>query len=191
LLGWIARGLLWVLGWEAAGAKAADEKLVLVAAPHTSNWDLLYLLLITFALVARVSWLGKHTLFFWPLGPILKALGGIPIDRAQPEDVVEQIARVFREADSLALAITPVGTRSYSPYWKSGFYRIANAAGVPIQLGFADYPRRRGGYGPIILPSDDIRADMDQIRAFFEGKVGYRPEQAGPMRLHEEDTPPA
>jgi 1-acyl-sn-glycerol-3-phosphate acyltransferase len=174
-------------GWEAVGAKIADKKAVLVAAPHTSNWDLFYLLMITCAMGAKVSWLGKHTMFWWPLGPILRALGGVPIRRDRPERVVEQIVRAFEDAETLFLAITPEGTRSYTPYWKSGFYRIAKAAGVPIQLGFADYARHRGGFGPTVMPSGDVRADMDKIRAFFADKVARHPDQVGEIRLWEEE----
>ncbi len=173
----LARIYLYLSGWEAVGTKVTDEKVVLVAAPHTSNWDLIYLLAITRVLDTRVCWMGKHTVFWWPLGSILRALGGVPIRRDRPEQVVEQMVRIFDEAESLFLAITPEGTRSYTPYWKSGFYRIAKAAGVPIQLGFVDYARRRGGYGPTFMPSDDMRADMDKIRAFFSDKVARHPDQ--------------
>ncbi|MCH8891225.1 MAG: 1-acyl-sn-glycerol-3-phosphate acyltransferase, partial [Myxococcales bacterium] len=133
------------------------------------------------------TWSGKHTVFWWPLGPILRALGGVPVRRDRSEQVVEQIVRIFDEAETLFLAITPEGTRSYTPYWKSGFYRIAKAAGVPIQLGFVDYARRRGGYGPAFMPSDDVRADMDKIRAFFADKVARHPDQTSEIRLREED----
>ncbi|MCH7644616.1 MAG: lysophospholipid acyltransferase family protein [Myxococcales bacterium] len=183
----LARIFLTLTGWEAVGAKVADEKIVLVAGPHTSNWDLIYLLAISRVLDTRVTWIGKHTVFWWPLGPILRALGGVPVRRDRSDQVVEQIVRIFDEAETLFLAITPEGTRSYTPYWKSGFYRIAKAAGVPIQLGFADYARRRGGYGPAFMPSDNVRADMDKIRAFFADKVARHPDQVSKIRLREED----
>ncbi len=184
----LARIFLWSNGWETVGTKAADEKLVLIAAPHTSNWDLIHLLAIKSILNVQISWIGKHTLFWWPLGPILRALGGVPVRRDHPEGIVEQIVRAFDQAEALCLVITPEGTRSYTPYWKSGFYRIAKAAGVPIQLGFTDYSRRRTGFGPTFMPSDDVHADMDKIRAFFADKVGRHPDQAGEIRLHEEEA---
>ncbi|MDH3519203.1 MAG: lysophospholipid acyltransferase family protein [Myxococcales bacterium] len=183
----LARITLHLAGWEIVGTKAADDKLVLVAAPHTSNWDLICLLLIVRAQGTKVSWLGKHTLFWWPLGPILRWLGGVPIRRDRPEAVVEQVVRAFDEAETLFLAITPEGTRRYTPYWKSGFYRIAKAAGVRIQLGFADYAQRRAGFGPAFMPSDDVRADMDKIRAFFADKVARHPDQVGEIRLRKEE----
>ncbi len=183
----LARIFLTLTGWEAVGTKAADNKIVLTAAPHTSNWDLAYLLAITRVLDVKVSWIGKHSLFWWPIGPIMRALGGVPIRRDRPEQIVEQIVRTFNEAETLSLTITPEGTRSTARYWKSGFYRIAKAAGVRIQLGFADYERRRGGFGPAFMPSDDVRADMDAIRAFFADVVARHPDQVGEIRLREEE----
>ena len=183
----LARFFLYLTGWEAVGTRVADKKIVLVAAPHTSNWDLAYLLAITCALDVKVSWIGKHSLFWWPVGPILRALGGVPIQRDRPEKIVEQIVRSFDDAETLCLTITPEGTRSTARYWKSGFYRIAKAAGVPIQLAFADYARRRGGFGPAFMPSDDVRADMDKIRAFFADVIACHPDQVGEIRLREEE----
>jgi 1-acyl-sn-glycerol-3-phosphate acyltransferase len=175
-------------GLEIVSTPAADEKLVLIAAPHTSNWDLIQLLAAKCLLDVEISWMVKHTVFWWPLGPILRALGAVPIRRDHPEGVVEQIVRTFDETETLCLLITPEGTRSYTPYWKSGFYRIAKAAGVPIQLGFVDYSRGRAGFGPTFVPSDDLRADMDKIRAFYAGKVGRYADQAGEVRLREEEA---
>jgi len=183
----LARCFLDLAGWEVVGTKIANEKLVLVAGPHTSNWDLVYLLAVTRALDVKVSWLGKHSMFWWPLGPILRALGGVPVRRDRPEKAVDQIVRAFEEAKTLCLAITPEGTRSHTPYWKSGFHRIARAAGVPIQLGFADYSERRAGFGPSFAPSDDVRADMDGIRAFFAGVIPRHPDKLSRIRLREED----
>ena len=183
----LARTFLSFTGWEAVGTSIADNKVVVAVAPHTSNCDLFYGLAVARILGTKVSWLAKHTIFWWPLGPILRALGGIPVRRDQSEELVEQMVRAFDAAETLTLAITPEGTRSYTPYWKSGFYRIAKAAGVPIQLGFVDYARRQGGYGPAITPTDDVRADMDKIRAFFADKVGRYPEKVGEIRLHEEE----
>lgn len=173
-------------GLELVATRAADKKLVLIAAPHTSNWDLIQLVAAKCLLDIEISWMGKHTLFWWPLGPIMRALGGVPIRRDHPEGAVEQIVRTFDEVEALCLLITPEGTRSYTPYWKSGFYRIAKAAGVPIQLGFVDYSRHQAGFGPTFMPSDDLRADMDKIRAFYAGKTARHPDQAGEVRLREE-----
>ena len=183
----LARIFLRLSDLEIISTTAPDKKLVLIAAPHTSNWDLIQLVAAQCLLGVEISWMGKHTLFWWPLGPILRALGGVPVRRDHPEGAVEQIVRTFDEVEALCLLITPEGTRSYTPYWKSGFYRIAKAAGVPIQLGFVDYSRNRAGFGPTFMPSDDLRADMDKIRAFYADKTGRYPDQAGEVRLREEE----
>jgi len=184
----LARFFLRLSGFEIISTPAADKKLVLIAGPHTSNWDLIHLLAAMSILNVEISWIGKHTMFWWPLGPILRAFGGVPVRRDHPEGIVEQVVRAFDQAEALCLLITPEGTRSYTPYWKSGFYRIAKAAGVPIQLGFVDYSRSRAGFGPTFMPSDDLRADMDKIRAFYAGKVGRYADQAGEVRLREEEA---
>ena len=178
--------LRWI-GWEIVGTLSAEKKFVLTAAPHTSNWDLIQLLAVRCIHDAKISWIVKHTVFWWPLGPILRALGGVPIRRDHPKGVVEQIVRAFAEVETLCLTIAPEGTRVYSPYWKSGFYRIAKAAGVPIQLSFVDFSRRQAGFGPTLIPSGDVRADMDEIRAFYAGKVARYPDLAGEIRLREEE----
>ena len=182
----LARIYFYLTGWEAVGALTSDKKIVVVAGPHTTNWDLIQLVALKWRLDADLSWIGKHSLFWWPLGPILRALGGVPIRRDHPKGVVEQIVQAFAEVETLCLVIAPEGTRGYSPYWKSGFYRIAKATGVPIQLGFVDYERRQGGFGPTFMPSDDMRADMDKIRAFYADKAACYPNQVSEIRLREE-----
>jgi len=174
-------------GWKTVGTWSSEKKFVLIAAPHTSNWDLIHLLAVKCILEADISVLIKHTAFWWPLGPILRAVGAVPVRRDHPERVVEQIVRIFDEAERLCLLITPEGTRGYVPHWKSGFYRIAMAARVPIQLGFVDYAKREAGFGPVFMLSGDVHADMDKIRAFYADRTGRYPEQAGEVRLHEED----
>jgi len=181
-----ARVFLWVTGWEPEGAMPSAPKYVLIAAPHTSNWDLAYLLAIGAVLDVRVSWMGKHQIFRGPMGWIMKGLGGIPIRRDRHTDRVDQLAQLLRDAESLALTVPAEGTRSYVPHWKSGFYHIARKAEVPIVMGFLDYARRRGGFGPALLPSDDIQGDMDEIREFYADKVGKYPDQFGEIRLKEE-----
>ena len=100
--------------------------------------------------------------------------------------MVSQMARVFEESESLALVVPAEGTRAYVAHWKSGFYHIARSANVPIVLGYMDFARRRGGFGPAILPTGDIRADMDEIRDFYADKVGKHPEHFGEVKLKEE-----
>jgi 1-acyl-sn-glycerol-3-phosphate acyltransferase len=173
-------------GWQPGGRRPAPRKYVLIAAPHTSNWDLPYLLAFAVVFDVRITWMGKHTLFRGPMGWIMRWLGGIPIRRDRSADRVQQMARAIEAADSMALVVATEGTRSYTAHWKSGFYHIARTAGVPIVLSYLDYARRRGGFGPELMPSGDIREDMDEIRAFYADKQGRYPEKVGEVRLKEE-----
>jgi 1-acyl-sn-glycerol-3-phosphate acyltransferase len=116
----------------------------------------------------------------------MRAAGGIPVVRHRRGNLVEQAAQLLRDSDALALVVPSEGTRGYVPHWKSGFYHIARAADVPIVMGYLDYSRKRGGFGPELIPTDDVRADMEEIRAFYADKVGRHPEQTGEIRLKEE-----
>jgi 1-acyl-sn-glycerol-3-phosphate acyltransferase len=182
----IARFLLRAIGWRCEGAAPEARKFVLIAAPHTSNWDLPLMLLMAKIHGIQVSWMGKHTLFRGPAGVLFRALGGIPVDRRSPQGLVGQMAEEIGHRDAIALAVPPEGTRSRSETWKSGFYQIARAAGVPIVLGYLDYGSKCGGFGPTLMPSDDTRADMDLIRSFYADKVGLYPDKFGPVKLREE-----
>ena len=182
----MARWFLRLSGWEAEGAKPVANRFVLIAAPHTSNWDLAFLLALAAGFDLRVSWMGKHALFRPPFGWLMRRTGGIPIVRHQRGDMVAQAARRFASAEKLALVVPAEGTRRHVTHWKSGFYHIARMANVPIVLGYLDYSRRRGGFGPAIQASGDVGADMDKIRAFYADKVGRFPDQFGDVRLKEE-----
>jgi 1-acyl-sn-glycerol-3-phosphate acyltransferase len=183
----IARAFLWLTGWRPEGARPAARRFVLIAAPHTSNWDLAYLLALAAVFDVRVSWMGKHSLFRPPFGSAMRGLGGIPVLRERRGNLVAEAARSLVERDDLALVVPAEGTRAYVPHWKSGFYHIARTAQVPIVLGYLDYARRRGGFGPALHPSGDVRRDMDEIREFYADKVGKYPDQFGAVRLKEED----
>jgi len=179
----LARLLLRLFGWRMVGQLPNVPKYLIVFAPHTSNWDLPLTLTVAFALRLKIYWLGKHVLFRPPLGWLLRAMGGIPVDRRSRNNAVEQAIRAFDERERLALAITPEGTRKKTAHWKSGFYYIALGAHVPMQLAFLDYRRKAGGFGPLIMPSGNIEADMAVMRDFFSGIVGKHPEQAGDIQL--------
>lgn len=174
-------------GWEKSGEKPARSNYVLIAAPHTSNWDFPHMFALSLVYGVKLRWMGKHTLFEPPLGFLAHALGGIPVDRRAAHGVVEQMAQRFRDEPGLVVAIPAEGTRARTDYWKSGFYNIARHADVPILLGFLDYRTKRGGFGPAIHPTGDVRADMDRIRAFYHDKVGRHPDNFGPIRLRAED----
>jgi 1-acyl-sn-glycerol-3-phosphate acyltransferase len=183
---WIGRAYLRTLGWEEEGERPEPPAFVLIAAPHTSNWDLPFTLALSYVYDVPVRWAGKHTLFRFPFGTVMKALGGIPIKREERGNKVEQLAGLFDDHPDLVLAVPAEGTRSRTEHWKSGFYHIARKADVPIVCGYLDYARRRGGFGLVVHPSGDLRADMAEIRAFYEGKQGKFPEKFGPVRLREE-----
>jgi 1-acyl-sn-glycerol-3-phosphate acyltransferase len=189
------RWLLRVLGWQTRGEfPAGCERCVLVAAPHTSNLDLFFLLAFAMAFELRVRWVGKHTLFRFPLGPIMRALGGIPVDRRLRRDSVTQLAEEFARHERLILVVAPEGTRSHSGYWKSGFYWIARQAGVPVVPSFLDWGTRTAGFGAPFPPGGSLREAMDRMRQVYAGMRGRHTTQLGPVRLAEEesaDPPPA
>ena len=183
---WLARAFLGLTGWEIEGEKPEVRRFVLIAAPHTSNWDLVYMLALSVLNDVKIQWMGKHVLFRPPLGWLLRSLGGIPVVRHRAGHLVGQLVKHFKESESLALVVPAEGTRGRAPRWKSGFYHIARAAEVPVLLGYLDYARKRGGFGPAIELTGDVSADMDEIRSFYSDKVAKYPECFGEIRLKEE-----
>jgi 1-acyl-sn-glycerol-3-phosphate acyltransferase len=184
----LARAFLRLAGWSLKGELPAARAYVLIAAPHTTNWDLLYFLACAWAFGISPSWMGKHTLFRGPMGPIMRTLGGIPVERSRAGGLVGQMVQAFERNPDLVLTVPPEATRARATHWKSGFYQIARATRVPIAMGFLDYERRRGGIGPALIPSDDLRFDMDAIRAFYIDIRGKYPECFGDIRLVEEEA---
>jgi 1-acyl-sn-glycerol-3-phosphate acyltransferase len=181
----LCRLYLKVIGWRIEGEKPTARKFVLVFAHHTSNFDILIYLPMLYALgYAQINWLGKEAIFRVPLlGTIARWFGGIPVDRELSQDIVGQAVREIERREEIILGITPEGTRHRREYWKSGFYFIAEGAGVPMVLGHLDYSRKVGGIGPVIEPSGDFEADLATIRAFFAGVVGKFPAEQGEVRV--------
>ena len=173
--------------WQLDINRPASPKYVLIGAPHTSNLDLTYGLILKYAGRIDLHWVGKDSAFRGPLGPIYRRLGGIPVNRRVSQNFVEQMVEQFNQRERFILAIAPEGTRHKAPGWKSGFYYIALGAGVPIALGFIDYGRKRVGVGPTIHPSGDIQADFKQIAAFYSGMVGRYPERQGEIKLERKE----
>jgi 1-acyl-sn-glycerol-3-phosphate acyltransferase len=173
-----ARIFLRIFGWRMEGQAPEAPKCVMIAAPHTSNWDLPVMLFFAFAFRKKLFFMVKDAVFRWPFGPLFRWLGGIPIDRSQRNGVVEQSIQAFRDNQELILVVPPSGTRSKVEYWKTGFYHIARGADVPIALGFLDYGRKRGGVGPTIVPTGDIEEDMKEIRVFYAGITAKYPEKS-------------
>ena len=170
-----SRLILSLTGWRAEGRLPMIPKFVLVGAPHTSNWDLPFTLLMAFALKARIHWLGKKAIFRWPFKGFFRWLGGIPVNRSESGNLVEQSIQQFRRAEQMILTVAPTGTRKRVINWKTGFYHIACGADVPIVLGFLDYRRKVGGIGPLVYPTGDINNDMETIKAFYDGVSGKNP----------------
>jgi 1-acyl-sn-glycerol-3-phosphate acyltransferase len=186
VLGWL---LVRLGGWTVVGERPMAKKMVLVAAPHTSNWDFIWVLAFAAHFELRISWLGKRSLFKWPFGPFMRMLGGVPVVRHRRGNMVQELVETFDQYEGLVLAVPPEGTRRQTEYWKSGFYHIARGAHVPILLSFLCYENRTGGFGPEVMPTGDVRADMDRIRDFYRDKVGKRADLFSHIRLREEEEP--
>jgi 1-acyl-sn-glycerol-3-phosphate acyltransferase len=168
----LSRFILKIAGWRIEGGLPEIKKIVLIAAPHTSNWDFPITIFVAFAVKAKIFWMGKDTLFRFPFGTLFKWLGGIPVDRSRSNNIVEQMIRKFSENESLIVTIPPSGTRKKVMKWKTGFYYIARGAGVPVVLAYLDYRRKAGGFGPVFMPTGDIESDIKEIRAFYSGIQG-------------------
>lgn len=184
--GRLATWALRLRGWRLAGQAPALSKYVVVLAPHTCNWDFPLAMLAASGFGIRLSWLGKHTIFRWPVAWFLRGIGGIPVHRERHDGLVGQITEAFAAADTLVIGMTPEGTRTATPYWKSGFYHMAQSAGVPIVLASLDRPTRRITLGPVVIPSGDPAKDMAPVRAFYAGARGIHPHKASTVRLLEE-----
>lgn len=184
----IMRFLSWIIllfiGWRPGGSIPIPmKKCVVIAAPHTSNWDFGLFMPLAFALRVRVRVLIKHTLFFPPVGWFLRFCGGMPINRRASRNYVNGLVGEFEKRETFHLLITPEGTRSPRTHWKTGFYQIAMAANVPIVMAAIDVANKRVGVDRIFYPSGDIEADMAEIYAFYDQYSGLRPENyASPNR---------
>ncbi len=161
-------------GWRVEGALPPQAvKCVLIAAPHTSNWDLPYTLMTAFALRLHPYWMGKHTIFRPPFGAVMRWLGGLAVQRDQSNNLVAASVAALVAADGpVQLIVPPEGTRSKVRHWKTGFYYIALGAKLPILLAYMDYTDKRAGLGPLFYPTGDIERDMVEIKAFYAGFRG-------------------
>lgn len=182
----IARAFWLLSPWRLRTQPAPDRPAVFIGAPHTSNWDFVLMLAIAWHQRIRLRWLGKHTLFVGWRGPIMRALGGIPVDRRSPAGLVDEVVARIRAGDVFGLVITPDGMRGPHEHWKSGFYRIARATGLPLVLGYVDRTTMTTGLGPLVELTGRVREDMDLIRAFYRDKSGFHPHLRVEPRLREE-----
>jgi 1-acyl-sn-glycerol-3-phosphate acyltransferase len=166
-------------GWKVLGRMPEGcSKSVWIAAPHTSNWDLPYTLMVVFALDLKVYWMGKEQLFRPPFRGLMMWLGGIPVDRAKANNLVAASVETLKNAEGpMQLIVPPEGTRSKARYWKTGFYYIAVGAQVPIVMAYMDYEKKISGLGPVFQPTGDIEADMASIKAFYAPFKGRNADQ--------------
>lgn len=178
----LSGALLAAAGWRAEIAAPLPDRCVIIGAHHTTWWDLILTLLLMGATDVRFRWVAKESLFWWPLGALLRALGGIPVRRMAQADFVGQMVAIFARGGPLRLAILPEGTRNYANHWKTGFYYIALGADVPIILGYADFRRRLVGLGPLLVPTGDLDADFRRYHDFYAGVAALHPDRQGEVR---------
>lgn len=169
--------LFHLLGWKAVGEIPPDiKKYIIIAAPHTSNWDFFYGRLFFLMKGIPLKFFIKQEWYVFPFNYLFKILGGIPVNRSKHQKLTDQIAEVFNHYDELAILIPPEGTRSYNPNWKKGFYYISQKANVPIILGYIDYENKIGGFGPVFNVTGNVEKDIETIKKFYIGIKGKFPE---------------
>ena len=179
----IARFILRLTGWRTLVISPHTSRYVMIGAPHTSNWDFVIMLLLMAVESLPIRWLGKDSLFWWPMGVFMRSLGAIPVNRRESKNLVDQLAARFDEHDELIIGLSPEGTRSKTSRWRTGFYYIALKADVQIVMAYIDYKNKVCGFGPSIKPTGDIHADFKIIRDFYSGIVGKHPHKQGEIEL--------
>ena len=184
----IGSAVMKLFGWEVEGRVPDSKKMIVIAAPHTTNWDFIFLLGAAYRFRLGINWLGKNTLFPPVFGSFLKYLGGVPVDRSKHTNMVQTLTDSIEHAEDFTLIIPPAGTRRKTDYWKSGFYQIAVSAGIPLVCGYLDYEKKVAGLGLSFIPTGEMKQDMDRIREFYRPIVGKYPEKTSIIRLKEEDA---
>ena len=186
MLGWFFNFLFKIFGWHLSEKELPDvDKAVLIFAHHTSNWDFPTMLAAKFAWNIQVRYLGKHTLFKPPFGWFFKSLGGIPVERSKANNTVDQVVDIINKEDRCLLALSPEGTRSYTDYWKTGFYQIARGANVPIIMFYLDTRTKTIGFSDPFQTTGDIEADFQHFAEYYKDFKGFKPEQASIVQTKE------
>jgi 1-acyl-sn-glycerol-3-phosphate acyltransferase len=180
---WLAGSLLSLLGWRLEVAWPTVPRCIIIVYPHTSNWDFLVGYLAKVAAGVPGQWIGKDTIFRWPVAGLLRRMGGIPVDRKEPSGLIRRLAKEFDQRPFLWLVMAPEGTRSRTEYIKSGFYRLALSAGVPVGLAVMDWSRRVLTLQTYLTLSGEEASDLARIRETYAGAKGFHPEQASPIRF--------
>ena len=168
------------MGWRVEGSVPPVPKLVMIVAPHTSNWDFVVGILVYLALELDATWFGKHSLFHWPMGPILRRFGGIPVRRDTSTNVVDLYVGEFAKRERMVLALTPEGTRSLVKEWRTGFYHIAVGAGALISPVAFDYRTRRVRFLETLTPTGDAARDIAVLRSRFSAPMARHPAAYNP-----------
>ena len=179
---WLSEMYFRATGWQIIGQAPDEAKLVAIGYPHTTNWDFFVYLAIIGHFGLKMRFLMHEGLFVGPLGWLLRRWGGIPVQGGS-KAVVATLVQAFDDADVLRLAIAPEGTRAGGSKWKSGFWRIADGADVPVVMAFVDRDRKRMGFGPSVKVDGDIDRWMEQARTFYADKRGIKPQNRGPIEL--------
>ncbi len=183
-----ARFALSLMGWKTLGTPPDAPRFVIIAAPHTTNWDFLFAVLLSADLGMSVKWVGKKQIFRFPFGGIMRALGGIGVDRSRRNNYVESTVELLLNSERLGLIIPAEGTRSKTDRWKTGFYYVALGAQVPIVCGFVNYKKKEGGVGISFIPSGNISEDVQKLRDFYADKTAKYPEQTSIIDFGTEQT---
>jgi 1-acyl-sn-glycerol-3-phosphate acyltransferase len=181
-----AQIVLKIIGWKVNPVLPDCRKYLLIAVPHTSNWDLPLMLIVSIVLGVKLHWVSKDTIFKGIFGTYLKWLGGIPVNRRLRTNFSEQVIDVFNKAEELIIVIAPEGTRSRTEYWKTGFYHIAIGAKIPIAFGYLDYGKKVGGIGTLLYPTGDIEKDFEVIKDFYKNMTGKKQKNFGPITVNPE-----
>lgn len=181
--------VLKLIGWKIDSAMPPEKKIMLIAVPHTSNWDLPLMLFIARSMGVQLNWVAKDTLFKGLFGRYMRWLGGIPVNRRSRTNFTDQVIDIYNKREKLIIVVAPAGTRSYTEYWKSGFYHIARGAKIPVAFGYLDYGRKIGGIKPGFMPTGNIDADLEKAREFYKDMTGKNPEWFGPIRIKPSSKP--
>jgi 1-acyl-sn-glycerol-3-phosphate acyltransferase len=180
---WLSEKFILWRGWTIEGTRPSVDKAVFIGVPHTSNWDFFLFMATIYHFDIQVKFLIKDGLMKWPLGPLLLRLGAVPVDRSSRHNLIASVVASFDSHDQMMLLVAPEGTRARSERWKSGFWRMAEAANVPVIFSFIDGATKRTGLGPTVYVNGDPEALMVQAREFYADKHGLKPSNAGPVEL--------
>jgi 1-acyl-sn-glycerol-3-phosphate acyltransferase len=182
---YIGKLFMRLMGWKVSEHIPQDKKMIVIAEPHTTNWDLLFLLGAAYSLGIRINWVGKKSIFKFPVGGIMRAMGGLALDRSK-SGMVDAMSKVVLRESKIRLIISPSGTRKHGQFWRSGFYYIAKQTNIVIVCGFLDYKNKVAGLGDTIHVSDSVKNDMDKIRKFYSNITGKIPSKQSNIKLKEE-----